>query len=404
MIGKVDDDTLEKRKPKPVCLNVVSAFDIFNRFSTLSKLKKVVGYCFRFIRNSKLSRECRTLGTLTNEELDSAAKALLKLAQAQEFSQEIEADGLIRVGGRISKASVAYDRKFPIVIPQRHTLAKLIIKHEHHRHLHAGVQAVLAAVRLNYWTLNGRNAVRSELRGYVTCFKVNPSKLEQRMGDLPDCRVNVSRSFLATGVDYAGPFDMKNGRLRNRKIVKSYVCLFVCFSTKAVHMGLVGDLSADSFLNALKRFTARRGVCKHLYSDNATNFVGKVILNYEEFYTVIAQIEAVLNSRPLAPLTNDPNDLIALSPSHFLIGDYLTAIPEEKVQPPLNRVRRYKQLQQIAQHFWRRWSREYLSSLQQRTKWKETSSSQLNHGHAKRRSLASTTMESRSSHSQSSRQ
>ncbi|GJQ82633.1 hypothetical protein Trydic_g9938 [Trypoxylus dichotomus] len=227
-------------------------------------------------------------------------------------------------------------------------MTKLIIKHEHHRHLHAGAHAELAAVRLNYWPLNGRNAVRSALRGCLTCFKVNPSKLEQRMGDLPDYRVNVSRPFLATGVDYAGPFDMRNGRLRNRKILKGYVCLFICFSTKAVHMELVGDLSADSFLNALKRFTARR---------------------------VIAQIEDVLNSRPLAPLANDP---IALSPSHFLIGNYLTAIPEEEVQPPLNRVRWYKQLQQIAQHFWRRWSREYLSSLQQRTKWKETSSSQLN--------------------------
>ncbi|GJQ70631.1 hypothetical protein Trydic_g23021 [Trypoxylus dichotomus] len=277
MTGKVDDDTLEKRKPKPVCLNV---------------LKKVVGYCFRFIRNAKLSREYRTLGTLTNEELDSATKALLKLAQAQEFSQEID-------------SQVLENRYDP---------------------------------------------------------KVNPSRLEQRMGDLPDHRVNVSRPFLATGVDYAGPFDMRDGRLRNRKIVKGYICLFVCFSIKAVHMELVGDLSADSFLNALKRFTARRG---------------KVILNYEEFYIVITQIEAVLNSRPLAPLTND---LIALSPSHFLIGDYLTAIPQEKVQPPLNRTRRYKQLQQIAQHFWRRWSREYLSSIQQRTKWKGTSSSQLNPG------------------------
>ncbi|GJQ69610.1 hypothetical protein Trydic_g6703 [Trypoxylus dichotomus] len=164
-------------------------------------------------------------------------------------------------------------------------------------------------------------------------------------------------------------------------------------------MELIGDLPANSFLNAHKRFTARRGICRHLYSDNATNFngannklkqtinsltrddenfqaylnenkiswhfipsrsphpgglweaaiksakfhmkrvIGKVILNYDEFFTVIAQIEAVLNSRPLAPLTNDPKDFIALSPSHFLIGDYLTAIPEEEVQAPLNRVR-----------------------------------------------------------------
>ncbi|GJQ75045.1 hypothetical protein Trydic_g20127 [Trypoxylus dichotomus] len=120
-----------------------------------------------------------------NEELDSTTKALLKLAQPQEFSQEIDylrfgnplpskskllqinpyldKDSLIRVGGRISKASVAYDRKFPIVISQRHTLTKLITKHGHHRHLRARAQAALAAVRLNYWPLNGRNAFRDAL-------------------------------------------------------------------------------------------------------------------------------------------------------------------------------------------------------------------------------------------------
>ncbi|GJQ67476.1 hypothetical protein Trydic_g8311 [Trypoxylus dichotomus] len=135
---------------------------------------------------------------------------------------------------------------------------------------------------------------------------------------------------------------MRNGRLRNRKIVKGYVCLFVCFSTKTVHMELV-DLSADSFLNALKKITARRAHHGELWEAaiksakfHMKRVIGKVIWNYEEFYTVIAQIDAVLNSRPLAPLTNDPNDLIALSRSHFLIGDYLTAIPEEEVQPPLN--------------------------------------------------------------------
>lgn len=76
----------------------------------------------------------------------------------------LDKDGLIRVGGRLSKASVAYDKKFPAVLPQTHALTKLIIKHKHHRHLHA----VLTAVKVNYWPLNGRNAVRSALKECIT--------------------------------------------------------------------------------------------------------------------------------------------------------------------------------------------------------------------------------------------
>ncbi|GJQ70211.1 hypothetical protein Trydic_g22669 [Trypoxylus dichotomus] len=91
------------------------------------------------------------------------------------------------------------------------------------RHLLAEAQAVLAAVRLNYWPLNGRNTVHSALRRCLICFKANPSRSEQRMDDLSDYRVNIYTPFLATGVDYAGPLDMKDG---NRK---GYVCLFVCF-------------------------------------------------------------------------------------------------------------------------------------------------------------------------------
>lgn len=92
------------------------------------------------------------------------------------------------------------------------------------------------------------------------------------MGDLPATLVVPTRQFNITRIDYAGPFNIKDGKLRNRKIVK--VCVFVCFVTKAVHMEIVVDLSTEAFLNTLKRFVSRRGLCSRLYSDNATNFVG----------------------------------------------------------------------------------------------------------------------------------
>ncbi len=94
-------------------------------------------------------------------------------------------------------------------------------------------------------------------------------------------------------------------------------------------------------------------------------------MTFESLSTVLCQIEAILNSRPLTPFSNDVNDLSVLTPSHFLIGDLLTSIPQrDVVNVPTNRLVLYERLQQLVQHFWKRWSAEYLTSLQSRTKWR----------------------------------
>lgn len=98
--------------------------------------------------------------------------------------------------------------------------------------------------------------------------------------------------------------------------------------------------------------------------------VGNSTLTYEELATVTAQIEANLNSRPLCPLTNDPHDIIALTPGHFLIGSTLTAPPEANlITEKTGRLSRWQTLQKMQQQFWKIWSTEYLSRLQQRPKW-----------------------------------
>ncbi|XP_022826405.1 uncharacterized protein LOC111356333 [Spodoptera litura] len=92
---------------------------------------------------------------------------------------------------------------------------------------------------------------------------------------------------------------------------------------------------------------------------------------FEEISTLFAQVEAVLNSRPLCPLSSNPNDLLPLSPGHFIIGRPLTALPTSKLEDVReSQLRRYERLERTHQHFWKRWQREYLSELQQRTKWK----------------------------------
>lgn len=98
--------------------------------------------------------------------------------------------------------------------------------------------------------------------------------------------------------------------------------------------------------------------------------IGNSILTFEELSTLLAQIESCLNSRPICPLSSDPNDVMALTPGHFLIGAPLTSIPEGDVSDvPETRLSRWQLIQRLLQHFWKRWSNEYLSNLQQKVKW-----------------------------------
>lgn len=113
----------------------------------------------------------------------------------------------------------------------------------------------------------------------------------------------------------------------------------------------------------------------HLY-----RFIGKAHLTFEEMLIALYEIEAILNTRPIAPLNEDPNDLACLTPGHFLIGTPLNSFPYEDlrdVNENRERLRRWQRVEQLRQHFWRRWSTEYLHSLQERNKWKADKGQQL---------------------------
>ncbi|XP_039309123.1 uncharacterized protein LOC120358585 [Solenopsis invicta] len=344
--------------------------------------------------------------------------------------------GLLRVGGRLKNAPVSYSRKFPVVLATRDQLTDLIIRDNHLRSLHAGPEALLSIIKEQYWIISGRSAVRRGLRRCIVCYRFNCKTPKEIMGNLPVHRVSPGRAFLNVGVDFGGPFNIKISR---NKSAKAYICLFVCFATRAIHLELVSDLSTAAFLNSLRRFIARRGKCLNIYSDNGTNFVGannalrglrellmnqnhqkqvdtfateqsiqwhflppyalhmgglweagiksaktrlqkvlgEALLTFEEFYTLLTEIEACLNSRPITPMSNDPSDLAVLTPGHFLIGESLNAILQiELTEVPTNRLTRYQLLIKLHQHFWTRWSQEYLSQLQSRSKWRSATSDQ----------------------------
>ncbi|XP_062541502.1 uncharacterized protein LOC134209540 [Armigeres subalbatus] len=341
-------------------------------------------------------------------------------------------DGLLRIGGRLNYSEESEERKHPPILPGRHIFTRKLLQSYHEKLLHAGPQLLLASVRLKYWPLGGRNLARQLVHNCLRCYRSKPSTVKQFMGDLPATRVTVSRPFSRTGVDYFGPVYVRPGP--RRAAMKAYVALFVCFCRKAIHMELVTDLSTESFLQALRRFISRRGKPSHIFSDNGTNFVGaknhltelsnflrnretreaitkgctaediqwhfsppsgphfgglweagvrsakkhllKVlgenVLTFEDMNTLIVQIEGCLNSRPLTQLTEDPEDLVPLTPAHFFIGSSIQDLPDQDFTTiPVNRLRQWHVVQQKLQHFWRRWKRDYLSQMQGRMKrWK----------------------------------
>ncbi|XP_049865132.1 uncharacterized protein LOC126366187 [Pectinophora gossypiella] len=419
----------------------------FENWSNSSKLKRIFAYIIRFINNCK-NNSNKTKGQLTQRELDQSLTYLLKLAQNECFSHEItlinrkhkltsssllqlspflDDRGVLRVGGRLDNTNFNFEKKHPILLDAKHHFTKLLMRAEHLRLLHAGPQLLLSSFRDQFWPLGGRTLARKIVRQCVTCTRHRGKTMEPLMGQLPSTRVTQSFPFQICGTDFAGPFYISSKKGRGNRISKCYLCLFICFCTKALHLEIVSDLSSNAFIASLRRFISRRGKPNQIYCDNGTNFIGannelnKVVqlnlramqdftaeegikfnfnppysptlgglweagvksakfhlkrvlgdlsLTYEELSTLCTQIEAVLNSRPLTPLTSDPNDLSPLTPGHFLIGRPLTSLPaapnitERKIKT------RYQMLESLRVHFWRRWHNEYLSELQQKTKWR----------------------------------
>ncbi|XP_058448694.1 uncharacterized protein LOC131428666 [Malaya genurostris] len=432
----------------------------FLRWSSYGRLLHVIGYCMRFVNNTRAkirtqpptSPEVIVGRTLTVNELAKSKTFLIRLAQNDEFVAEInqldknksvskcshirqmtpflDAERVLRVGGRLNFAQLPYQAKHPALIPTNHPFTRLIVEDFHRKLLHGGGRLLLTAIREEFWPLNGRRLVRNVVRNCFRCTRLNPVPAQQQIGQLPVSRVIPSRPFSVTGVDYAGPLYLRPIHKRAAP-AKAYLCVFVCFSTKAVHLELVSDLSTQAFLCSLRRFIARRGRPAHIHSDNGKNFegakndltelftmlkdgfqqdeiaafctekgitwhltppkaphfgglweaavkvakkhlfrqLGSSRLSFEEMCTILTQIEAIMNSRPLLPMTEDPNDLAALTPAHFLIGSSMYALPDPDLQnAPVNRLDHYQKLQLHVQKFWTHWRKEYLQELQKDTR------------------------------------
>lgn len=435
--------------------NSMLSINFIEKFSSFHKMTKILAIVLRFKNNGllKMRNLQRVAGNISTEEMTISSNLLVKFVQEEHFGEDIKAlnrqqsvpsksklkslnvflddDAILRVGGRLGKASIPFHTKHPIILPNSSALSKALVNDYHEHYHHAGVGLMMNLLRQRYWIIRMKNLVRATVHRCISCIRQRPKIEEQLMGELPAPRVNPSYTFSNVGVDYCGPFRVQISRRRGQSPMKAYVCVFICMSTKAVHLECTSDLTTDAFLGALKRFIGRRGCCKIIHSDRGTNFVGannhlqelykfllinndkiysfllrdgitwkfnppgaphmgglweaavksmkahlkrvvgESILTLEEFTTLIVQIESMLNSRPLCSTISD-DDVEILTPAHFLIGRSLTMVPEVDDTPnKISLSLRWELVKKMVNHFWRKWHQEYLTSLQSRIKWKD---------------------------------
>lgn len=201
-------------------------------------------------------------------------KSLTQSSKYASLSLFLDTNNLIRVGGRLKKSGIPFDAKHQILLPSKHLVTALLVKHYHQRCMHGGPKLTESMMRQKCWICSAQRTIKSFLRACVECFRANPRPMDQYMADLPSVRVTaVDKPFTNTAVDYTGAIHVKMSTVRGCKTHKAYIADFVCMATKAIHIEAVTDLTAEAFIAALKRFIARRGSVQRLYSDNGTNFV-----------------------------------------------------------------------------------------------------------------------------------
>ena len=334
---------------------------------------------------------------------------------AKQLDLFLDEEGVIRCSGRYKYANLTYNIKYPILLAKHSHLTTLIIKDRHRRVHHAGIKATLNEIRADFWIPQVKRTVQDIVRRCIVCRRFTAMPFNPPgPPPLPPIRLSEMPPFTNTGVDYAGPLFCKE---RGRKEAnKSYISLYTCASTRAVHLELVPDMTAVSFKNSMIRFVSTRGIPHVMISDNAKTFkktaedlncsitrspteefihdnkimwlfylerspwwggfiermvqsvksvlrkiLYRTFLSYDEMVTVLKQIESVVNSRPITHMFNEIDE--ALTPSHLLIGKRSTQLPTSTMYiNDLDQTNKYRE--EIVNLFIRRWKEEYLSELQ----------------------------------------
>ena len=434
----------------------------FERFSSWTRLLKAIARLRHIATSFKGAPESPCHGwhkcnkNIAEEELQQAKAVIIRAVQSEAYADDIrhiehgesvpkrsplsklnpimDTDTILRVGGRLAKAPLTADETHPILIPNKHHVTRLIVRHFHSQVCHQGRHFSEGAVRAaGFWIVGGKRAVSSVIFHCVTCHRLRGKRQEQIMSDLPEDRMCTDPPFTCVGLDVFGPWHVTGRKTRGGQAeAKRWAVIFTCMSTRAIHIEVIESMDTSSFINALRRFFAIRGAAKLLRSDCGTNFVsacrelqidkrgchngkintclgdrgcewqfnpphashmggswermigisrrildaillqhGKAKLTHEVLVTFMAEVSAIVNARPLTAVSTDSEHPEILTPAMLLT--------QKVCMPPVtpghfddrNLFRaQWRCVQHLANVFWGRWKREYLSGLQPRRKWR----------------------------------
>ncbi|CAB4027066.1 Gypsy retrotransposon integrase 1 [Paramuricea clavata] len=337
------------------------------------------------------------------------------------LSPAIDGKGIIRMFGRLQTTKfLSEEVRCPIILGKDSSLAKGIVYDLHIQNLHSNsYQALYNDLKRKYSVMQGLSLCKRMMKKCNYCKKKNALTSPRRMGLLPESRVPNPNSrltpFANVGIDHMGIIHVNNGE----KDEKRYLLVFVCMMTRAVHIEVTVDKSTKSTVLAFTRFQARFGTPKLVNTDNAGNFLEmskqleelkrelveneiewifnppkaawfgghfeifislikkaifksipdiNICLNDEELLTLMAEIQRIINTRPLQYVSADGNESI-LTPAHFMIGSEITSdilLPKSVSKDPK---KRYTHLLKYLTNVWKKLSYEYLPSLNMRQKW-----------------------------------
>ena len=447
----------------------------FSHSLSLNRLKRSIVFIQRMIERRRYDQQYNVRpvsGTPTVEEVRLAEELILRSVQLECFNEEIrilrnlgdkdpmfqnrqnahtrnkklkqtsslfkldpflDKKGLLRVGGRLQKATLAYEVKHPVIVPSKSHVTELLIRQYHREDQHhQGCGMTHNALRqAGYWVINGRSSVSRQLRQCTVCRKLRGPTQIQKMSNLPEERLIAAPPFTYTGMDVFGPWYIRDGR----KEVKRWGLIFTCLCSRAVHLETLNSMETDAFINALRRFTNRRGKVRKIRSDQGTNFVGgkneliaalqevdtdsiknsllkqgsdlitfkmnvpgashmggiweRLIrtvrsvlsgllvdhskqLDDESLRTLFTEAENIVNSRPLTiDNLSDPDSPEPITPNHLLTLKAKVVLPPPGnfTQLDLYSRKRWRRIQYLSDQFWRRWQHEYCLLQQKRQKW-----------------------------------
>ncbi|KAL4008122.1 hypothetical protein ACER0C_001974 [Sarotherodon galilaeus] len=307
------------------------------------------------------------------------------------LSPYIDADAVLRVGGRLARAQLSTDETHPMLIPSKHYITQLIIRHFHAQVCHQGRHFTEGAIRAaGFWIVGGKRAVSSVIFNCVICRRLRGNQQEQIMSDLPEDRMCTDPAFTCVGLDVFGPWPVtvrktRGGQAEAKRWAVIYEHSCHTYRSDRSNGDFIFQLQIDKkgcHNDKINTYLGDRSCGWQFNPPHASHMAGSwermigvsrrildvmllkhgnAKLTHEVLVTFMAEVTAIVNSRPLTTLSADSEHPEILTPAMLLT---------QKVGAPPVPPAQWRRVQYLANVFWGRWRREYLSGLQGRRKWR----------------------------------